>query len=118
MFPGQEIPDFIPATQLPPVYKQALLTMVAELAVQHDREITVVGWHKSIGPNHAGYSGVQLCSCGCQEGAPGTYTVITDLAYIETQANREAGKYGQWVTHIPLPDGRAAVAISADSRQW
>lgn len=113
-----EVPDFIPATQLPAVYKQALLTMVARLAVQHDRNITIVGWHRSMPPHHAEHSGVRLCSCGCQEGAPGTYTVITDLAYIETQANREAEKYGQWVTHIPLPDGRAAVAISADSRAW
>lgn len=112
------VPDFIPATQLPAVYKQAVLSMVAELAVLHDRNITVVGWHRSMPPHHAEHSGVQLCSCGCQEGAPGTYTVITDLAYIETQANREAGKYGQWATHIPLPDGRAAVAISADSRAW
>jgi hypothetical protein len=118
MFPGQEIPDFIPATQLPAVYKQAVLSMVAHLAVQHDQNITVVGWHRSMPPHHAERSGVQLCSCGCKEGAPGTYTVITDLAYIETQANREAGKYGQWVTHIPLPDSRAAVAISADSRAW
>jgi hypothetical protein len=113
-----EVPDFIPATQLPPVYKQALFTMVAELAVQHDRGITIVGWHRNMGPPYAGCSGVQLCSDGCQEGAPGTYTVITDLAYIETQANKESDKYGRWVTHISLPDGRAAVAISADSRAW
>jgi hypothetical protein len=109
---GPGVPDFVPATQLPQTYLHMVLRTVAHLAVQHDQKFTIVGWHKKLGWPHEGHSGIQLCSDGCKEGDAGTYTVITDIEYIEVQANQEADKYGPTIVHIPLEDGRAAVAIA------
>jgi hypothetical protein len=108
-----DVPDFIPAAQLPQMYLHMVFHMVAHLAVQHDQKLTIVGWHKRLGWPHEGHSGIQLCSDGCKEGVADTYTVITDLAYIEVQANQEAAQFGPTIVHIPLKDGRAAVAIAA-----
>jgi hypothetical protein len=110
---GSDVPDFVPATELPSMYLHMVFHAVAHLAVQHDQKLTIVGWHKRLGWLHEGHSGIQLCSDGCREGDAGTYTVITDMEYIEVQANQEAAKYGPTIVHIPLQDGRAAVVIVA-----
>jgi hypothetical protein len=110
-------PQFVLADRLPAPYLRATLHAVADLALLHDKTLTVVGWVSDLGN---GLSGMQLCPDGCQEGRSGTYTVLTDLQYIERQIN-DFKFHDDQVLTMPREDGRSAVVIRGDEntrRPW
>jgi hypothetical protein len=115
----QPSPDakFIPADELPYLYLIQVLHVTASLALRHGIKYVVVGWHSDLGN---GASGVKLCSDGCFDGMHGTYTVLTDLAYIEAQANMHPFT-DEHALVIKRRDGRSAVVIRGDEntvRHW
>lgn len=108
---------FVPAHELPTPYLHQVLHMTAQLALTHDIKYVVVGWYSDLG---FGQSGVHLCTDGCLDGAYGTYTVYTDLAYIEAQANVHPFT-DEHALVIQRQDGRTAIVIRGDEntrRHW
>lgn len=101
---------FILAHELPASYLHQVLHMTAELALMHDIKYVVVGWYSDLG---FGQSGVHLCIDGCLDGAYGTYTVYTDLDYIEAQANVHPFA-DEHALVIQRRDGRSAIVIRGD----
>jgi hypothetical protein len=105
--------DFILAHHFPKIYLQATLQATADLALQDGLRLTVVGWYSDLGL--AG--GVYLCKDGCAHGQHGTYTVLTDLDFIE--ANEEDFEGPAFI--LPRADGRTAMVLCGDSetkRPW
>jgi hypothetical protein len=85
---------------------RATLRAAADLALDEGLRLTVVGWHGSLG-------GVYVCKDGCAEGQHGTYTVLSDLDYIEAKAGPTLA--------LPRADGRTAVVLCGDAetkRLW
>jgi hypothetical protein len=91
--------------------------MTADLALAYDVKYVVAGWYSDLG---FGLSGVHLCTDGCLEGMHGTYTVLTDLAYIEAQANMHPFT-DECALVIKRWDSRSAIVIRGDEntrRHW
>lgn len=100
------------AHHLPAVYLRATLQAAADMALDQGLRPTVVGWNGSLG-------GVYVCKDGCAEGQHGTYTVLSDLDYIEAKANEE--DFDSLTLALPRADGRTAVVLRGDSetkRLW
>lgn len=108
---------FIPAHELPTPYLHQVLHTTAELALRYDIKYVVSGWYSDLG---FGQSGVHLCTDGCLDGAYGTYTVLTDIEYIEAQAN--VHKFtDEHALVIRRSDGRSVIVIRGDEntrRHW
>jgi hypothetical protein len=109
---ANHLQPFVLAHHLPALYLRATLQAAADLALDEGLRLTVVGWHGSLG-------GVYVCKDGCAEGQHGTYTVLSDLDYIEAKANEE--EFDGPTLALPRADGRTAVVLCGDAetkRLW
>lgn len=91
----------IQASDLPLNFLRHTLLRVASVVIEHSERATLVGIDGG---------DVWICTCGCQEGLPGTYTVISDVEIIETFANKNEVTNKTTCAYYQA-DGRAALII-------
>lgn len=108
--PRGEAPQFIPAADLPSYLLVTALQAAANIAIDQDKRITVVGWTDI----RTALGDISLCMCGCEEGNPGTYTVMLDTEVLEAAANEEAVSQAPLLHTVRRSDGRTAVILPAE----